>query len=254
MTMMDERVAARRKGVSEDRARRRLRWVLGTILVLLVAVAAYWLVRSPILSITEVDVAGAVESDPQGAVDELGMGTGVPTIDVRAGTIEAAIERDPWVADATVRVSWPGSLSIVVVEHVPVAAVESGDGPVLVSADGSAIESIDADTGLPTIALDASPIIGETTEDALMLGALAFIDAMSLDRRSGTTVTERDGGLIALVDGHEVRLGRPDEMAMKAVVLEELLDRGLESGAAIDLIAPMRPAVRNPEPQVEAEE
>ena len=36
--------------------------------------------------------------------------------------------------------------------------------------------------------------------------------------------------------------------------IEELIDRGMESGAAIDLIAPMRPAVRNPQSQVEAEE
>jgi hypothetical protein len=43
-------------------------------------------------------------------------------------------------------------------------------------------------------------------------------------------------------------------MAQKASVLDALLDSGVEAGASIDLIAPLRPAVTNPQPQVETEE
>ena len=95
MTMMDERVAERRRGVSEDRARRRLRWVLGTIAVVLVAVGAIWLIRSPVLSIASVTVTGNTMSNPDAYVDELGMGIGVPTIDVRAGAIASCPRRRP---------------------------------------------------------------------------------------------------------------------------------------------------------------
>ena len=82
MTMMDERVAARRRGVSEDRARRRLRIVLVVLGVILIAVVAAWLVRSPLLSISTVEVSGASQSSPQAVVDALGYGIGTPTMDV----------------------------------------------------------------------------------------------------------------------------------------------------------------------------
>jgi len=62
------------------------------------------------------------------------------------------------------------------------------------------------------------------------------------------------GGLYATVQGHTVRLGRPVDLDTKATVLAAMIDEGIEEGATIDLIAPLRPAVMNPQPQVEDEE
>ena len=59
-----------------------------------------------------------------------------------------------------------------------------------------------------------------------------------------------DGGLVATVGGHVVRLGRPIDLENKALVLASLLDTELEDGAEINLIAPTRPAVRKPQPEV----
>lgn len=255
MTMMDERVAQRRRGVSEDRARRRLRWILGAIVVVLVVGGAVWLVRSPLLSIDSVEVSGQAVSNPAAYIDQLGMGVGVPTIDVRPGLIEETIEADPWVAQAVVTVSWPGSITVVVTEHVPVALVESPEGWYLAAADGSFVADTEGRDDLPKVAIspdDAS--VGDTTSDEMILGALTFIGALPEDRRASVVLSVRDESLFASMDGHEVRLGRPTQVAAKAVVLIELLDSGLEEGAAIDLIAPMRPAVRNPQPEVETEE
>ncbi|MGI9641924.1 MAG: cell division protein FtsQ/DivIB [Acidimicrobiia bacterium] len=255
MTMMDERVAERRRGVSEDRARRRLRWVLGTIAAVLVAVGAIWLIRSPVLSIASVTVTGNTMSNPAAYVDELGMGIGVPTIDVRAGAIEEAIEADPWVADAVVAVSWPGSMSIDVTEQVPLAIVEAPSGWYLAAIDGSIIATSEERDDLPRVGIVAEGVaVGEAASDEMTLGALAFVNALPEDRRADAVLFVRDEGLFVVMDGHEVRLGRPNQLEAKAVVLVELLASGLEEGAAIDLIAPMRPAVRNPQPEVETEE
>lgn len=255
MTMMDERLAQRRRGVSEDRARRRLWWVIVAIVVVLLVAAGAWLIRSPVLSIGSVTITGAQTSNPAAVVEALGMGVGTPTIDVRASEIEQGIEADPWVADAIVRVGWPGSLTISVTEHVPVAIAETADGLVLMALDGSAIgPPADAST-LPTIEVtDRVFVRGVTSDDPAVLGALAFVAALSEDRRSDVVVVVDDDGLAAFLDGHAVRLGRPTDLALKAAVLEELLEEGLATGAAIDLIAPTRPAVRNPQPQQEAEE
>lgn len=255
MTMMDERVAERRRGVSEDRARRRLRWILGTIVVVLVAVGAVWLIRSPVLSIESVDVTGNTMSDPASYVDELGMGVGVPTIDVKSGAIEEAIEADPWVADAVVSVSWPGRLSITVAEQVPVATVEAPSGWYLVAIDGSIIASSDQRDDMAQVGIVAEGVdVGGAATDEMTLGALAFVNALPADERGNAVLFVRDDGLFVVMAGHEVRLGRPTQLEAKAVVLMELLAAGLEDGASIDLIAPMRPAVRNPQPEVETEE
>ena len=88
----------------------------------------------------------------------------------------------------------------------------------------------------------------------MIVGALRFIGALDPALGAGAVVFVDDGGLHVTVTEHRVRLGRPVDMAQKATVLEALLASGLEAGVAIDLIAPLRPAVANPQPEVEGEE
>jgi cell division protein FtsQ len=256
MTVMDPRVAERRKSVSEDRARKRLRWILIVIAVISLVLGTLWLVRSPILSIRQVDVVGAEASDPRGAVRALGMDVGTPTIDVSGAAITSAILEDPWVESATVRVEWPGSVTIEVTERTPVAPVLAGEQWVLVSRDGGVIMTV----GNPSrddalVAIDQGPIApGALIADPMVLGALEFIDYLPIELRSGVRVRTEGEGLVAEVQGHGIRLGRPVDMARKATVLGALLDSELPEGVAIDLIAPLRPGVANPQPEVEPEE
>jgi len=119
MTTMEPRIAERRRNISEDRARRRLRWILLAILVVSFIVVSVWLVRSPLLSISTIEITNAVQSDPDAALTRLGVGVGSATIDVDASAIQSAIEDDPWVASASVSVQWPGSISIDIEERDP---------------------------------------------------------------------------------------------------------------------------------------
>lgn len=256
MTVMDPRVAERRKSVSEDRARKRLRWILMVIAVISLAIGALWLVRSPILSIRQVDVVGAKVSDPRGTVRALGMDVGTPTIDVSGDAITKEILEDPWVESATVQVTWPGSVTIEVTERIPVAPVLAGEQWVLVSRDGGVIMVV----GNPSdddalVAIDQGSIApGSLITNSLVLGALEFIEYLPVERRSGVRVRTEGEGLVADVQGHRIRLGRSIDMAQKAAVLDALLDDELPEGATIDLVAPLRPGVSNPQPEVEPEE
>lgn len=258
MTMMEPRVAERRRSVSEDRARRRLKRVLVVIGLLAVMLGTLWFLRSPVLSIRQVSVIGAEQSDPGVAIRALGMDVGTPTIDVDDDAISAAILANPWVVSVEVDVVWPGSIFVEVVERVPVVPVLSGDSWFLVGRDGGVIRSIaDPGTGGAVVAIDQGALApGDMIDDPLTLGAIAFIDTLTSRNRSGAQLSVVGEGLHAVVAGHSVRLGRPIDMEQKAAVLEALFEIGIEPGASIDLIAPLRPAVSNlgPEPEVEATE
>lgn len=254
---MEPRLAERRKGVSEDHARSRLKRVLIVLLVLLIGVGSIWLIRSPVLSIRSVEVVGATHSDPQRVITELGMGQGTPTIDVDAGRLQAAIATDPWVKEVTVAVSWPGRIAVSVVERTPFASVMAGDRWVTVSDDGAVLIVEDPLPKAPRIEIDAGPVsIGYELSSPLIIGGLQFAAALSPELMNQVVVaTDGDGdGLVATLVGHHIDLGRPVDMEEKATVLMALLDAGIEPGAQINLIAPMRPAVTNPQPPVEDEE
>lgn len=256
MTVMEPRVAERRKSVSEDRARKRLKWILAVIVVVGLVLSAMWLIRSPVLSIRQVEISGTAHSDPRAVVSRIAMDVGTPTIDVSASAITAAILEDPWVRTVDVTVVWPGTVVIDVVERVPVAPILAGQEWVLLGRDGGAIAVVaDPEAHDALIAIDQGAFaVGDVIDDAAAVGALEFIDHLSAERRVGARIRVEGDGLIAEVGGHEVELGRPVDMAKKASVLDALLDAGIDTGVRINLIAPLRPAVANPQPQVEPEE
>lgn len=252
---MEPRVAERRKSVSEDRARGRLKWILVAIVLVAVVAGSLWLIRSPILSVRQIEVTGAENSDPSAAVRSLDMGIGTPTIEIDATAITRLILEDPWVESATVGVTWPGSILIDVTERTPVAPVLAAGQWAVVAADGGVIRMIPGlDVGVARVAIDQGAIVpGHVVTDPFVTGALTFISNLSESTRTGVIVRVDGVGLVADVDGHIIRLGRPTDMAAKASVLEALLASGIEEGASIDLIAPLRPAVTNPRPEPEGE-
>lgn len=254
MTVMEPKLAERRKGVSEDRARSRLKWVLVFLVLIAAVVGGIWLIRSPLLSIRDVNVSGAEQSDPASAIAAMGMSIGTPTIDVDQAAIVKTIKADPWVASVDVNVAFPGSISVEVVEHVPFATVLAGDSWVTVSTDGSVVPA-EAPALAPRIAIDTGPVsAGYSIANPLILGALRFVNALPPEIAAVTEVSTDGEGLVAIVEGHRVLLGRPSDMNEKAIVLASLIDSGIEAGAEVNVIAHLRPAVTNPQPVQEAEE
>jgi cell division protein FtsQ len=263
MTTMEPRVAERRRGVSEDKARRRLRWILGIIGLIAAVGFGFWIVRSPVLSISSITVSGAELSNPQTVIDEMGVIVGVPTIDVDRNAIGRAIESDPWIDTVEVSVQWPGTVSITVMEHRALAPARAGDGWVMLSHKSTVLEPVDGPRdGEFVVDIDTSRTpMGQPVASPMVIGALAFGSALRADLAGDTVMSVDDGGLVATVGGHLVRLGRPIDLEDKAVVLAALLDTELEAGAEINLIAPTRPAVStvqpeelDPHPEVEDEE
>lgn len=254
MKTIDNRIAQRRRSVSEDRARHRLRRLLALLLLGALIGLAAWALRSPLLSIRDISVVGAQYSSPQSAIDTVGLRTGTPTISIDAGALERALVLDPWIDEAIVTVSWPGRVEIDIREHLPVAYVATGGGWLWATDDGHAVADVTAlPEGAAAIDIAAEIEAGESIVDAATLGALEFVGALPPELALGAHVAFEGGELRARIDGHEVRLGRPVDMAAKALALEALLATDLTPGTSIDLIAPRRPAVADSQRQPQGE-
>lgn len=254
MKTMDSRIASRRRRVSEDQARRRLRRLLGLLLLAAVVGLGAWALRSPLLSIRQISVVGDQSSSPQSAIDAVGLEIGTPTISVDAAALERALLLDPWIEGAVVTVSWPGRVEIDIREHRPIAYLPAADGWLWATGDGHVVNQVAAlPEGAATVDIAADVGVGASVADARTVGALEFLGALPPQLASSTRVTAEGGSLWAEVGGHHVRLGRPREMSAKALTLQALLATDLPPGASLDLIAPRRPAVVNAQLQAEGE-
>jgi hypothetical protein len=181
----------------------------------------------------------------------LGVEEGVAMISIRAGSIEEKLREDPWIAEAKVRVIWPRQVEAVVVEYIPIARVKSGATWLVSSPDGTVVARgqrlVD-----PYIDIEASSLMpGDTIDDPAINAALEFVAALPVELKADLVVTGGESDLVATVLGHEVLLGATTDMAQKAVTLAVLLSDGVPAGASINLVSPVRPAVTNPQAEVE---
>lgn len=242
------RVLERRREVAEDRAQRSLGRLFRLLAAILPLAVLAWMAFSPWLSVSEVAIEGAKTASVYEVLSDHRVVVGTPMILIDGGTTETALETDPWIAEATVAVLWPDRVSVIVVERVPLAWVQTSAGWSRRAGDGVALPSAEVpDESLPSILF---PEMGadEVSDSPELAAALTWIDALPVRLRHGTTITRSEGELWAAVAGHQVRLGRPVEMVAKAKSLVALLADELPEGARINLVAPTHPAVSTDQP------
>jgi cell division septal protein FtsQ len=255
--LLDRRMAARRRDVQEDGARHRLRRLMYVLLVMALVAGGIWLLFSPLMAVDEILLVGTARSNASEILADSGVEPGVPTVSIRARRVEEALRLDPWIIDADVAVTWPGTVEVVILEHRPVAWVAADGQWLLVAATGDILRA--AGEPPPTAArieLLGTPAgrPGTVVDDPAAAGAARFVANLPAALRPGIVITGTARSLWAQADGHQVRLGRAVEMVEKAAALGAILDGAVESGVTIDLITPSWPAIGpNPEAEVEGE-
>jgi cell division protein FtsQ len=246
MTRIDPRIAARRRAVQETQARRSLGQLFVVLAVLAVVAGVVWAFRSPLLSVSAFDVEGASRSDVLGALAASGVAEGVPMMDLDLEAAATSIEADPWVVSSVVARDWPGTVTVTVVERVPVGWVRTVEGWQWVAADGGVVGSGDTpELGSPVlVAVDRSR--GDLPSDAGVRGMLVFMGELRDDLAQTAVITAVDGGFEATIGGYEVRLGTGEEPAAKAASVAALIDQAPEPGSVLTVMAPLQPAVLPP--------
>ena len=250
--MSHDRFAERRRTVAEDRARRALR--RATLIIVLAAAISgvVYLFHSPLFSVRTLRVTGAANAVIEPVLGRHGIAEGEPLIWTDVDGASSAIAADPWVESVTVARSWPTTVQVAVVERRPVAVVAGS----AVAVDGVILP--EAPTGgLPLMAMEGEEAGGRYPQQEI-LGGLRFLATLRSDLVTHATVAATDDGLIAVVEGYTVRLGRPVDMEEKARALGPVVDESPPEGSEITLVAPARPSVLTPDalvlPGAEADE
>jgi cell division protein FtsQ len=224
------------------RTRRLLALVAAAALIVAAGLVAA--TYTPLFAADAIRVRGAHHLTKAEILRASGLERGVNVFHLDADAIEARIEREPWVAEATLTKELPGTLVVTIRERVPVAVVNDGSVERLVADDGGLL-GIGAPSNLPRIVADE----GATTTDAAAVRSAAdVVAAMRPDvRRQVAFVRLLRGGDVALElrSGITVVYGSPDDATSKAQALTAMLryaERTGERYTSIDVSVPTAPA------------
>jgi cell division protein FtsQ len=144
---MDPRIRARRIANRRAEGRRRLIWVSVASAVVLLVVAAIAIVASPIFDVRDVEVQGAVYTDPDVLQEVIASIEGEPVLLVDTEAAAATLEAVPWVERARVTTDFPHTVRIDIRERRPVAAFQGGDGEFrVIDVEGRVLDVIE---GIP---------------------------------------------------------------------------------------------------------
>ncbi|NNK91409.1 MAG: FtsQ-type POTRA domain-containing protein [Acidimicrobiia bacterium] len=246
MSTVDRRIAVRRRQVAEDHARGRLYLVMWGIVGAIAIGALVWAIQSPLLDVDRVEVTGVHRSSVTATLEALEISPGLPLVAVRSGSIAEALESDPWVADAAVRVVWPNRVEVSVAERVPIVVIALNGSDWLVATDGIVLAPAAGErlARIEVMTADSVDVGAVVPSDVAI--AVAFAAALDAEVAASANLTVGEGGLEAVVAGYPIRLGTGEDMAEKARVVSALVATGPPAGSTIDVLAPSRPSIVAP--------
>jgi cell division protein FtsQ len=232
----------RRRGARRALDRRRRLAVGLAALVLVVGLAAWVVLASPLLAVRTVQVDGVVGLSGDEVVDAAGIEVGTPLVRVDTTAAAARVAALPQVASVEVTRGWPGTVVVTLVERVPVAVVQTGGARGLVDAGGVVFETV---TGPVPDGVVPLAVTAPGPDDAATRAALGAVTALPAEVRAeltGVAARTADDVTLTLTDGRTVRWGNADLTDRKARVLGALLQQveagAIEPGAVLDVSTP----------------
>ena len=209
--------------------------------------AGLFVSRSAAFHARGVEVVGASHLSVAEVLARADVSTRTNVLWLDEGAVERRLEVDRWIAGADVRVSFPWTIEITVVERTPVAIAVDGEAGVIVAADGTALGPGGDMRRLPRIELPVTAMSEGAVASAR--GAALALGAMSRELRSrvSSVVVLADSTLeLRLDDEVVVRYGRVVEPRRKAWIVEQVLAWAELEGerlAVVNVVSTESPAV-----------
>jgi len=247
-TGMHPRVWQRRVAVLGEHGRRRLRWVVGGVAVLMALCVVVLVLHTPLLDVRHATVLGARHTGAQAVLEAAGLAEHPPLIDVDPSAAATRVQRLPWVAHAQVVRHWPDAVTVIVTERAVLASVaRPGGGVALVDASGRVLAWQRATPPGLLLVAPVDPgrpgtVLARSARPALEVAAAM---AASLSARVlQVTVDSRGAVRLDLGGGVSAVLGSTQELQAKLSSLASVLAGAPVSGpAVIDVTDPAEPAV-----------
>jgi cell division protein FtsQ len=190
-------------------------------------IALVWIVAfSPVLGVRTVAVRGAQLLTAGQVRTAAGVGHGTPLLRVDTGAIARRVERLPEIKSATVTTSYPSTVTISVVERVPVGFVDVGQGHfVLVDAGGAQFRTVAARPArLPLLVVpNGAPTASSVAALAAVASVAGTLPATLLSGLQSIQALDASAITLVLTDGRVVSWGSAQRSADKARVLPALL-------------------------------
>ena len=235
-----------------DEARRRsLRpWAIAGGALICVAIAGAGLTSTSLFHAKSIGVEGERHLSERQVLRIAGIDDDTNVFRLDEGAVRRRLERDPWIANAIVSADLPSSVSITVLERVPVAvALTEEDGRQLIAGDGTPLGAAAAGSALPEVRLVGEPGQPGPAFDAVAAGAGVAAGMPPAIRLQVELVVIGSDGIITLhlTDGVTVTYGGPDEFEAKAEAIAAILAYAEDQGRAlmsIDVTAPAAPTAR----------
>lgn len=183
-------------------------------------------------------VQGASRLTESEVLERAGLRLGINVFHLDTATAEDALLADPWIVSAEVARNLPSTVTVRVVERIPVgtagALVLAGDGTVLPGAEPAGLPAIEQAGGL-------------IDEEGAVSGAAVLASLSSgLRREVGTVLILENGAIVLDVGEMQVRWGPPGDDDAKAASLDAVLRSVGRDAAAPDMVdvsVPAAPAI-----------
>jgi cell division protein FtsQ len=191
-----------------------------------------WFRDSSFAAVRQVTVSGSTSSEDarvRAALETAGRG--MSTLHLDTGALHDAVEPFASVADLRVSADFPHDLRVEVIEHEPVAMLQSGGSRVPVTGAGLLLQGVEA-RDLPAVTSKAPPLDGRV-QDKRALGALKVAAAApeELRARSERLFWGEDGLSVELRDGPELIFGRARDARAKWTGAARVLAEDSSAGA-----------------------
>ena len=192
-----------------------------------------WVRDSGIARVTVVHVTGATTSERSQIASALDSAAReMTTLHVKRDILDDAVASYPSVAGLRVKTDFPHKMTIEVLEHRPVAALDVDGRRVPVSGGGIVLTGVRADNDIPSIRRKISPTEGRVTDrrtrDALAVAAAA---PESLLERSDRMWWGPRGLTLDLRDGPPLIFGTSDDATAKWAAGARVLAEPSAAGA-----------------------
>lgn len=232
--------------IDEGRRRSLRRWAIAAGTLTSVVVIGATLTSTPVFDVRTVLVTGANRLSEARVADLAGVDeeTNVFRLDEQASALR--LERDPWIADASVETSLPSTIRITIVERTPVAVTRSEEGLLMVAEDGTALAPPPEGGTFPEV-IRRGPAGEPRDSIETASSAVAALD-LAVRNRIRIVTVDPDGTLgFRMRDGMTVTYGTATELTAKGQALRAILrwaDQQPRRVLSVDLTVPNAPTAR----------